>query len=74
MKNIKFIIATICTALVAFAPMVACESDPVDDACDTVEGMAEQKDNTKEALDEFNQDAEDKDAEFQDILDMTEDE
>ncbi|MBP5275221.1 MAG: hypothetical protein J6Z07_00305 [Lachnospiraceae bacterium] len=72
MKKIKFIIATICTALVVLAPMVACGDDPVDKACDTVEGMASQEDKAQEALDDFHQDADDKDAEYQEILDMAE--
>ena len=72
MKKIKFIIATICTALVVLAPMVACGDDPVDKACDTVEGMASQEDKAQEALDDFHQDADEKDAEYQEILDMAE--
>ena len=72
MKKIKFLIGSICTALVVLAPMVACGDDPVDKACDTVEGMASQEDKAQEALDDFHQDADDKDAEYQEILDMAE--
>lgn len=72
MKRIRLLLAAICTAMVVFAPMAACESDPVDDACDTVEGMASQEDKAQEALDDFHQDADDKDAEYQEILDMAE--
>jgi hypothetical protein len=72
MKKIKFLIGSICTALVFLAPMVGCGDDPVDKACDTVEGMASQEDKAQEALDDFHQDADDKDAEYQEILDMAE--
>ena len=72
MKKIKFLLGSICTALVFLAPMVACGDDPVDKACDTVEGMASQEDKAQEALDDFHQDADDKDAEYQEILDMAE--
>ena len=72
MKRIRLLLAAICTSLVVFAPMVACNDDPVDKACDTVEGMASQEDKAQEALDDFHQDADDKDEEYQEILDMAE--
>ena len=71
MKRIKFIIVTIITAFTFLSPLAAC-GDPVDDAADTIEGMAETKEKTQDALDAFDADAESKDAEYQDNLDMAE--
>ncbi len=52
-------------------PLTAC-GNPVDDAVDTVEGMASQEDKAKETLDDFKENADDKDAQAQEILDLVE--
>ncbi len=71
MKRIKYFLFSLLACLTFLMPLTAC-GNPVDDAADTVEGMAEQKDKTNEALDDFHQNADEKDAEAQEILDMVE--
>ena len=71
MKRLKYLVITLMASLTFIAPLVAC-GNPVDDAVDTVEGMASQEDKAQDALDEFHQDADEKDAEYQEILDMSE--
>ncbi|MCR5847209.1 MAG: hypothetical protein K6G75_03745 [Lachnospiraceae bacterium] len=71
MKHIKYFAVSLGLCLSFLMPLTAC-GNPVDDACDTVEDMAEQKDNTKDALDDFHQNADDKEAEADAILDMVE--
>ena len=72
MKRIKYYVLSVLACLTFLMPLTACGSNPVDDAVDTVEGMAEQKDNAKDALDDFNQNADDKESEADAILDMVE--
>lgn len=67
-SEIKKIALIVCMCSV-FAMLSACENDPVDQACDTVEEMAEQKDNTREALDAFHSNADAKESEADAILD-----
>lgn len=67
-KEIKMlaVMLTLSASLVMFS---GCgEEDPVDRACDAVEEMAEQKDATKEALEEFHSDADAKESEADAIL------
>lgn len=71
MKKFKFFFVTLLAALSFIAPLTAC-GDPVDEACDTIETMESTKDKTQDALDEFHQNADEKDAETQEILDMVE--
>lgn len=71
MKRIKYYLFSLLACLTFLMPLTAC-GNPVDDAADTVEGMAEQKDNAKDALDDFNQNADDKESEADAILDMVE--
>ena len=72
MKRINFFALSLMVGLTCLMPMTACKSDPVDEACDTVEVMESQKDKTQDALDDFHQDADDKEAEADAILDMVE--
>lgn len=69
----KNIIKTLITMLVLSSSLVilsGCgDEDPVDEACDAVENMAQQKDRTQEALDEFHSDADAKESEADAILD-----
>ena len=72
MKRLKYFVITLLVATSFIAPLTACGEDPVDQACDTIEGMASQEDKAQEALDDFHADADAKDAEAQEILDMVE--
>ena len=71
MKRIKYYVLSVLACLTFLMPLTAC-GNPVEEATDTVEDMAEQKDNAKEALDDFNQNANDKESEADAILDMVE--
>ena len=54
-------------------PINGCScSNPAEEAADTIEGMASQEDKAQDALDEFHQNADDKEAEADAILDMVE--
>ena len=71
MKRIKYFVISILSCLEFLMPLTAC-GNPVEDATTTVEGMASQEDKAQDALDAFHQDADEKDAEYQEILDMDE--
>lgn len=71
MKNIKYFVFSFMACLMFLLPLTAC-GNPVDDAVDTVEGMASQEDKAKETLDDFKENADDKDAQAQEILDLVE--
>lgn len=71
MKRLRLLVFSVLSCLMLFMPLTAC-NDPVDDACDTIETMDSQKNKIQDALDAFNEDADEKDAEAQEILDLVE--
>ena len=72
-KNFKYIIMSLLVCASFVMPMTGCScSNPAADAADTIEGMASQEDKAQDALDEFHQNADDKEAEADAILDMVE--
>lgn len=72
-KNFKYLVLCILVSTSCMFPINGCScSNPAEEAADTIEGMASQEDKAQDALDEFHQNADDKEAEADAILDMVE--
>ena len=73
MKRLKFFVISLLACLTLFMPVTGCScSNPAEEAADTIEGMASQEDKAQDAVDAFKTDANEKDAEYQEILDIDE--
>ena len=72
-KNFKYFLLSLLVCASFTMPVTGCScSNPAKEATDTIEGMASQEDKAQDALDEFHQNADDKEAEADEILDMIE--
>ena len=72
-KSFKYLILSLLVCASFIAPVTGCScSNPAEEAADTIEGMASQEEKAQDALDEFHQNADDKEAEADAIFDMVE--
>ena len=72
-KNFKYFLLSLLVCASVFMPVTGCScSNPAKDAADTVEGMASQEEKAQDALDEFHQNADDKESEADAIFEMVE--
>ena len=73
MKKFKYLLLCLMILASIGMPVTGCScSNPVDDAADTIEGMASQEDKAQDAKDAFNADADAKGAEADAIFEMVE--
>ena len=72
-KNFKYLVLCLFVCASFIMPVTGCScSNPAEEAADTIEGMASQEDKAQDALDAFHENADDKEAEADAILDMVE--